>query len=97
MYVELKSGYSEDGPAWIGRVRFSKSGRSVYYRGRTLLRVRGISGNHVDVETREEYWVSGPRRDRRDRLYGNAPVHVDDDVRAEYEALTAPVRGRRRS
>ena len=23
-YIELKSGYSDDGPAWIGKVEFSK-------------------------------------------------------------------------
>ncbi len=33
MYVELKS---DSNPAWIGWVEFSKSGRSVYYRGRRL-------------------------------------------------------------
>src|SRR5438067_304490 len=38
MYVELKSGFNDNGPAWIGRVRFSKSGRTIYYRGRTLRR-----------------------------------------------------------
>lgn len=25
MYIELKTGYSDDGPAWIGYVRTSKS------------------------------------------------------------------------
>jgi hypothetical protein len=36
MYVELKTGFNHDGPAWIGRVRFSKTGRTLYYRGRRL-------------------------------------------------------------
>lgn len=27
MYIELKSGYSDDGPAWIGKVEFSKTGQ----------------------------------------------------------------------
>jgi hypothetical protein len=31
MYVELKSGFSDDGPAWIGKVKFSKSGQTVYF------------------------------------------------------------------
>jgi hypothetical protein len=88
MYVELKTGHSGDGPAWIGRVHFSKSGRTVYYRGLTLQRANGISGNHIDAVTGDEYWVSGPHRDRRDRLFGDVPVHVDDDVRDEYRALT---------
>ncbi|MFL6071913.1 MAG: hypothetical protein ACJ73S_00670 [Mycobacteriales bacterium] len=89
MYVELKTGFDDDGPAWIGRVRFSKTGRTVYYRGRTLRRVIGVEGNHVDVDSGEEFWVSGPRRDRADRRYGNAPVQVDEDVRAEYETILA--------
>ena len=27
-YIELKTGYNDDGPAWIGRVKASKSGPS---------------------------------------------------------------------
>ena len=30
-YIELKTGYSDDGPAWIGRVKMSRSGRTVYF------------------------------------------------------------------
>jgi hypothetical protein len=64
MYVELKSGHSDDGPAWIGRVTFSKTGRTVYYRGKSLRRASGLSGaNHIDMETGEEYWVSGVNPD----------------------------------
>lgn len=68
-YVELKSGYDHDGPAWIGWVRTSKSGQTVYFHGRALQRSggQGIAGNHFDVETGEEYWVSGVKKDGRDR------------------------------
>jgi len=31
LYIELKTGYSDNGPAWIGRVRYSKSGRTIYF------------------------------------------------------------------
>ena len=91
MYVELKSGYGENGPAWIGRVTFSKSGRSIFYRGRELIRIRGgVSGNYMDVQTREEFWVSGVKRSGSNRDWaGSGPVQIDDDVRAEYEALVA--------
>ena len=34
MYVELKTGFNDNGPATISWVEFSKTGRSVYYRGR---------------------------------------------------------------
>ena len=36
MYIELKTGYEDDGPARIGRVRFSKSGKTIYYRGKKV-------------------------------------------------------------
>jgi hypothetical protein len=55
MYVELKSGYNDDGPAWISRVYFSKAGQTVYFYGKTLRHAGGGLGpfNHVDVETLE--------------------------------------------
>ena len=31
MYIELKSGYSDDGPAWIGYVKTSKTGKTIYF------------------------------------------------------------------
>jgi hypothetical protein len=91
MYVELKSGHSDNGPAWIGRVTFSKSGRSIFYRNRELIRVKGgVSGNYMDVQTREEFWVSGVKSNGSNRhSAGSGPVQIDDDVRAEYETLVA--------
>jgi len=91
MYVELESGRGDSGPAWIGRVTFSKSGRSTFYRGRELIRIKGgTSGNYMDVQTREEFWVSGVKRNGSNRHWaGSGPIEIDDDVRAEYEALTA--------
>jgi len=89
MYVELKSGHRDNGPAWIGRVTFSKSGHSIFYRGRELIRIKGgVSANYMDVQTREEFWVSGVKRNGSNRHWaGSGPVQIDDDVRAEYEAL----------
>jgi hypothetical protein len=90
MYVELKSGHADNGPAWISRVQYSKSGRSVHFKGRELLSIggRGIGANFMDVETREEYWVSGPKKNREDRHHaGGGPVEIDDDVRDEYFKL----------
>jgi len=90
MYVELKTGYSDNGLAWIGRVRFSKTGQTVYYRGKSLRRIPGggISANHRDVETGEQYWVSGVKRNGEDRHWaGSGRVEVDEDAREEYERL----------
>jgi hypothetical protein len=90
-YVELKSGHNDDGPAWIGWVQFSKTGRSIYYRGLTLGRATALwCANHVDVETGDQYWVSGVKRDGQDRHWaGYGQVHIDEDARAEYERLLA--------
>ena len=48
MYVENKDGDLDGAAARIGWVTFSKTGLTVYYRGRTLKRMkgRGISGNY---------------------------------------------------
>ena len=40
-YVELKSGHSDNGPAWIGYVTESKSGRTLYFNGRGLMKLKG--------------------------------------------------------
>lgn len=90
MYIELKSGYGDNGPAWIDKVRYSKSGRSVHWRGKELLNVgsRGISGNHQDVETGDVYWVSGVKKDQQDRhSAGGGPVEVNPEIRHEYLKL----------
>ena len=41
--------------------------------------------NYFEVETGEHYWISGPRKDGKDRLYpSNEIVPVDEDVQDEY-------------
>ena len=86
MYVEYKGG-GLTGPGRIARVEFSKSGRSVYFQGRRLqsLNGAGFKANYFDVETGEPFWVSGPKKNGEDRLYGGV-VEVDEDVREEYWA-----------
>ncbi len=86
MYVEYK-GEGVTGQAHIGRVSFSKTGRSLYYRGRTFrtLRGEGFKANYFDIETGEQYWISGCRADGTDHLYGKpVPVEIDEDAREEY-------------
>ncbi|MEP3639952.1 MAG: 1-deoxy-D-xylulose-5-phosphate synthase [Paracoccaceae bacterium] len=89
MYIEAKSEGLE-GPAVIGRVYFSKSGKTIYYKGLSFqsLKGAGFKANYFDIESGDQYWISGPRKDQNDRLYGgNLGVLIDDDVREEYEAL----------
>lgn len=89
MYVQLKSGHDIDrGPAWISRVRFSKTWNTAYFRGRMLRRWPGMfDANFYDVETHEEFWISGPKRDQTDGRYGSISPTVDDDARDAYEAF----------
>ena len=83
MYVENKSG-GLDGDGRIGWVEFSKTGRTLQYKGRHLLKTKsGYKYNCIDEETGEQYWVSGPRRDGADKLYGGL-VQIDGDARVEY-------------
>jgi hypothetical protein len=86
MYVESKAG-GLTGPARIGRVTFSKTGRTLNYQGRAFrsLKGAGFKANYYDTASGEEYWISGPKKDGSDRLYGEAvPVEIDDDAREEY-------------
>jgi hypothetical protein len=83
MYVEYK-GFESVGDARIGRVTFSKTGQTIYYNDKTLAKSKkAIYGNYVDVETGENYWVSGCKKDGMDPLFANK-VEIDDDVREEY-------------
>lgn len=90
LYIELKSGHGDSGPAWIGRATLSKSGRTVYFNGRALKRLggQGIAGNHFCLETGDEYWVSGVKKDGCDRhRAGGGTVMIDARVVAEYLAF----------
>ena len=86
MYIELKAG-SLTGEARIGRVSFSKTGRTIYYGNRSFRSLKGIGfkSNYYDIETYEDYWISGPKKDGSDRLYGERlPIYIDADVQEEY-------------
>jgi hypothetical protein len=81
MYVEAKTGYSDDGPAKIGRVSFFKTGRTIYYQGKSFQRIKGggVWGNYFDVETGDEYWISGVKKNHHDRLITDySKVEIDD-------------------
>ena len=98
MYIEYK-GDGITGPARIGRVTFSKSGKSLYYQGRRFqtLAGQGFKANYFDVATGEEYWISGCKKDGSDRLYSGV-TEIDEDVAEEYwtEIRGEPERRRER-
>lgn len=88
MYIECKAG-NLTGPARIGRVTYSKTGATLHYRGQEFrsLKGAGFKANYYDVNTGDEYWISGPRRDGRDALYvTNVATEIDADVSDEYWA-----------
>jgi hypothetical protein len=83
MYIEFK-GDGIDGPARIGRVYFSKTGKTLRYQGKKFRSLKGgYKANYFDVETQEEYWISGCKKDGNDRLYSGT-VEIDEDIKKEY-------------
>jgi len=72
--------------ARIGRVAFSKTGRTLYYAGREL---RGMGQPwYRDEGTGETFHVQRAREDGLDRSEGQKrgsfPAEIDEDVREEY-------------
>ena len=88
MYVELKShggGHDDNGPAWITRIKFSKTGKSIYFKEKLLQKFNAGCGNYIDAETDDVYWVSGPKKNGEDRYpWAGEKIKIDDDVREEY-------------
>ena len=88
-YIELKTGFNDDGPAWIGNVKESKSGRTSYFNNHAFQRYNGISGNYYDVESGEEYWISGVKKDGSNRHWaGKGKIVIDRKVVEEYLKIT---------
>lgn len=90
-YIELKTGFSDNGPAWIAEVEMSKSGQTIYFNDSALkkLKTPGIGANHFDIETGDEYWISGIKKNGLDRHWaGSGKVMIDEDIVQNYLHLT---------
>lgn len=85
-YIELKTGYADNGPAWIGKVEFSRSGKTVYFNGHAL---KGNGhGACSDLESREIYWISGIKKNGQDRHWaGGGKIMIDRNIVDEYLKL----------
>jgi len=89
-YIEMKSGHSDNGPAWIAYVTPSKTGRTLYFNNRALMKLKGqrraaSGGNYIDMETRESFWVSGVKKNSEDRhRAGSGKVLVEAAALADY-------------
>jgi hypothetical protein len=87
-YIELKTGHEDNGPAWIGRVKLSRSGQTVYFNGRAFKRA-GTPGTYVDNETKELYWISGVKKRGTNRHWaGSGRITIEARAVAEYLELS---------
>jgi len=89
MYIENKS-FGHSGPAWIGFVEFSKSGQTIYCNGKALKKLKRPEyiANYFDIETGEEYWVSGIKKNGQDRHWcGGGKIMLDKNSMDEYLKL----------
>ena len=93
-YIELKSGYNDNGPAWIGKVEFSKSGQTIYFNGLALKKMTGTAyaysefSNYYDLENREAYWISGIKNNGQDRHWaGRGKIMIDRTIVTDYLKL----------
>lgn len=80
IYVELKTGQSDNAPAWIGIAGSSKTGATIYSNGKAFrsLKGTGISANFFDIETGDEYWISGIKKNNQDRHWaGGGEIAID--------------------
>ena len=86
-YIELKTGYSDNGPAWIGYIQSSKSGKTIYFNGKGFQSSKGtgVNGNYYDIETGDEYWISGVKKDMTDRHWaGGGKVFIEKRAIKDY-------------
>lgn len=89
LYVENKDGKIDGADGRIGWVAFSKTGKSVYYRGKVLKKTsRGIRGNFYDEDTGEEYWISGVKKRGSNGHWAESPrIVIDDDAKEEFARI----------
>ena len=88
MYIELKTGYSDDGPAWIGYVRTSKTKKTIYFNDHAFQKYNGGYSNYVDIENGDEYWISGLKKRESNRHWaGHGKIMIDRRAVNEYLTL----------
>ncbi|PCH65839.1 MAG: hypothetical protein COC12_14045 [Rhodobacteraceae bacterium] len=83
VYVELKSGGGNCRLAWIGIAGASKTGATIYSNAKAFksLKGSGIEGNYFDIESGEEYWISGIKKNNQDRHWvGGGDILIDQSA-----------------
>ena len=85
MYIELKTGYSDDGPAWIGYVKTSKSKKTIYFNDHAFQKNIGNYANYIDIENGDKYWISGLKKEESNRHWaGHGKIMIDRRAVNEY-------------
>ncbi len=83
MYIEDKSDPNGRGEAWIGRVEFSKTRQTVYFNNQAFKKMEsgGLSGNFYNLETGDEFWISGVKKNGQDRHWtGGGKINSEDQI-----------------
>lgn len=88
MYIELKTGYSDDGPAWIGYVQTSKTRKTIYFNDHAFQKNIGNYANYMDIENGEEYWISGLKKKESNRHWADhGKIMIDRRAVDDYLTL----------
>jgi hypothetical protein len=96
MYIEQKTDgdrpLDDQGPAVIGEVTFSRTGRTIYHDGKSFHRLKkgGIYGNYWCPEDGNEYWITGVKKGGGNRMAAG-PVKV---VKVEKKERNRRMNGR---
>lgn len=71
LYIECKAETLDNPTGYFVLEHRSKSGRTVYFNNKALKQFNGYKENYYDIETGEEYWVSGAKKNMQDQLNGD--------------------------
>lgn len=89
-YIELKTGFSDNGPAWIGYVRKSKTGQTLYFDNKAFKSQKGYqtafhNSNYFEIRSKDDYWISGIKKHGNNRRSGyTGKTYIDKRAVEEY-------------
>ena len=87
-YIELKNSHHTDkDEAWIARVWSSSSGKTIYFNNMAIKRGQGSDSNHFNIETGDEYWISGVKKRGTNRHWGGS-IYIEESLVQWYKRHT---------
>ena len=75
---------------YIGFGEYSKSRKTVYFNDQAFqsCKGRGVGANFYDLESQDEYWISGIKREGGDRHWaGGGKINIEEKIIEEYLTL----------